>query len=155
MEQFGSNNLPLFFRAIHLVVDTKQVVYDARDHSADVWLGGDSPWVRCIIGISPAPQVGSRYNEAIWDFDARVWMGKDVVRTTESDHAQRTSFLFGTPSLKAAGCYVDPVVVIARCRVVISILHCCMALGRLQMANIERLADDRLAPGDHVTRAAI
>ena len=35
------------------------------------------------------------------------------------------------------------------------ILHCYIALGRLQMANIERLANDRLAPGDHVTRAAI
>ena len=32
LEQFGSNNLPLFFEASSLVVDTKQVVYDARDH---------------------------------------------------------------------------------------------------------------------------
>ena len=24
----------------------------------------------------------SIYNEAMWDFDTRVWMGKDVVRTT-------------------------------------------------------------------------
>ena len=78
-----------------------------------------------------------------------------MVRTTQSDHEQRTSFLLGTPSLKAAGYSVDPVVVIARYRVVMCILHCCMALGRLQMANIERLANDRLAPGDQVTRAAI
>ena len=82
-------------------------------------------------------------------------MGKDVVRTTESDHEQQTSFLLGTPSLKAAGCSMDPVVVIARCRVVICILHCCMSLGRLQMANIERLGNDRLAPANQVTRAAI
>ena len=107
------------------------------------------------FGASPAPEVGSLYNDAIWDSDARVWMGKDVVRKTESDHEQRTSFLLRTPSLKAAGCSVDPVVVIARCRVVMCILHCCMALGRLQMANIERLANDRLAPGDQVIRAAI
>ena len=45
--------------------------------------------------------------------------------------------------------------VIARCRVVMCILHCCMALGRLPMANIKQLANDRLAPGDQVTRAAI
>ena len=131
------------------------MVYDACDHPADVWLGGDSPWVRRIIGISPAPQVGSLYNEATWDCDARVWMGKDVVWTFESDHEQRTSFLLGTPSLKAAGCSVDPVVVIARCRVVMCILLCCMALGRLQMANIEQLANDRLSPGDQVICAAI
>ena len=131
------------------------MVYDACDHPADVCLGGDSPWVCCIIGNSPAPQVGSLYNEAIWDSDARVWMGKDVVRTTESDHVQRTSFLLGTLSLKAAGRSVDPVVVIARCQVVMCIFHCCMAPRHLQMANIERLANDRLAPGDQVTRAAI
>ena len=82
-------------------------------------------------------------------------MGKDVVRTTKADHEQRTSFLLVTPSLKAAGCSVDAVVVIARCRVAMCILHYCMALGRPQMANIGRLANDRLAPGDHVTSAAI
>ena len=82
-------------------------------------------------------------------------MNKDVVRTTESDHEQRTSFLSGTPSLEAAGYSVDPVVVIARCRVVMCILHRCMVLERLQMANVERLANDRFAPGDEVTHAAI
>ena len=71
-KEIGSNDLPLFFQAIQLVVDTKQVVHDARDHPADVWLGGDSPRVCGIIGISPAPQVGSLYNEPIWDSDARV-----------------------------------------------------------------------------------
>ena len=108
--------------------------------------------MRRIIGITPAPRVGSLYNEGIWDSDAAVWRGKDVVRTTESDHTQRTSFLLGTPSLKAAG---GSVVVIARCRVVMCILHCCMAMGRLQMTNIERLAAERLAGGDEVSRAAI
>ena len=50
----------------------KQVVYDAHDNLADVWLGGDSPWVCRIIGISLDPQIGSLYNEAIWDSDARI-----------------------------------------------------------------------------------
>ena len=131
------------------------MVYDTRDHPAGVWLAGDSPWVRGINGISPAPQVGSLYYEAIWDSDACVWLGEDLVRTTESDHEQRKSFLLGAPSLKAAGCSVDTVVVMVRCRVIMCILHCCMALGRLQMANIEQLANDRLAPADQVTRAAI
>ena len=65
LEQFGFNNLPLLFQAIQLVMDTKQVVYDTRDPPADVWFGGDSHWVRRIIGISPSPHVGSLYNEAI------------------------------------------------------------------------------------------
>ena len=81
-------------------MNTKRAVYDSRDYPADVWLGGNSPWVCRIIGISMAPQVGSLYNEAIRDSHARVWLGKDVVGTTESDHEQRTSFLLGAPSLK-------------------------------------------------------
>ena len=134
---------------------THRVVFNSHQEAADAWLGCDSLWVRRIIGITPAPQVGSLYNEGIWDSDTAVRRGKDVVRTTESDHAQRTSFLMGTPSLKAAGFSVEPVVVIARCRVVMCILHCCMVMGRLQMTNIERLAAQRLAGGDEVSRAAI
>ena len=136
-------------------MDTHRVVFNSHEEAADAWLGGDSPWVRRIIVITPAPQVGSLYNEGIWDSDAAVWRGKDVVRTTESDHARQTSFLLGTPSLKAAGCSVEPVVVIARCRVVMCILHYCMALGRLQMTNIEQLAAERLAGGGEVSCAAI
>ena len=130
------------------------MVFNSQEEAADAWLGGESPRVRRIIGITPASQVGSLYNEGIWDADAAVRRGKDVVRTTESDHAQRTCFLLGTPALKAAGCSVKPVVVIARCRVVMCILQCCMAMGRLQMTNIERLAAERLAGGDEVSRAA-
>ena len=40
-------------------------------------------------------------------------------------------------------------------RVVMCILHCCMALGQLQMANIEQLANDHLAPDDQGTCTAI
>ena len=50
---------------------------------------------------------------------------------------------------------MEPVVVIARCRVVMCILPRCMAMGRLQMTNIERSASERLAGGDEVSRAAI
>ena len=64
--------MPLLFQAIQLVVDTKRVVYDTCDHPAHVLLGGDSPLVRRIIGISPAEKVGNLYAEAIWDFDTRI-----------------------------------------------------------------------------------
>ena len=55
---------------------TKQVVCDTRDPPADVRLGGDSPWVCRIIGISPSPQAGSVNNEAIWEFN---WLANDRV----------------------------------------------------------------------------
>ena len=53
-------------------MDTHWVVFNSHEEAADAWLGGDSPWVRRIIGITPAPQVGSLYNEGIWDSDAAV-----------------------------------------------------------------------------------
>ena len=41
---------------------------------------------------------------------------------------------------------MDPVVVIARRQVVICILHCCMALGRLPIGNTQRFANNGLPP---------
>ena len=29
--------------------------FNSHEEAADAWLGGDSPWVRRIIGITPAP----------------------------------------------------------------------------------------------------
>ena len=74
-------------------MDIHRVFFNSHEEAADAWLGGDSPWVRRIIGITLPAQVGSLYNEGIWGSDAAVWRGKDPVWTTESDHAQRTSFL--------------------------------------------------------------
>ena len=65
-------------------MDTNRVVFNSHAEAADAWLGGDSPWVCRIIGITPAPQVGSLYNEGIWDSDTAVWRGKDVVRKTKT-----------------------------------------------------------------------
>ena len=106
------------------------------------------PQALCLVAVCLPPPRALCSLKAILDFDARASMGKDVVKTTKSDHEKRTSFFLATPSLKAAGCSVDPVVIIARCRVVMCILHRYMALGWLQMANIEWLANDQLAPGD-------
>ena len=69
-------------------MDTHQVVFNSHEEAADAWLGGDSPWVRCSIGITPAPQVESLYNEGIWDSDAagggaKTWSGPPS-RTTHS-----------------------------------------------------------------------
>ena len=64
LEPLGSMDLPLLFQAMYLIVDTKRVVYNSYDHLGVVWLGG-SPSVCRIIAISPAPQVGSLYYEAI------------------------------------------------------------------------------------------
>ena len=42
---------------------------------AEVLLGGDQPWLRRLLGISVAPQVGSIFNEAVRDNTAKQWNG--------------------------------------------------------------------------------
>ena len=35
-------------------------------------IGGDQPFVRCLLGISISPRVGSIYNMGVWDKGAIV-----------------------------------------------------------------------------------
>ena len=104
---------------------------------AEVLLGGDQPWLRRLLGISVAPQVGSIFNEAVRDNTAKQWNGIAARRTTRSDANNHRRYLKTRKSLDAAGCTGDPLLVIARNRVFLCILHCCMAFGRLFVAFLE------------------
>ena len=66
-------------------------------------LGGDQPWTRRMIGVSTCPQVGSMFNEGIWNAQTKTWEGSAIPRTMEGDEVNYTAFLLGTPSLQAAG----------------------------------------------------
>ena len=104
---------------------------------AEVLLGGDQPWLRRLLGISVAPQVGSIFNEAVRDNTAKQWNGIAARRTTRSDANNHRRYLMTRKSLDAAGCTGEPLLVIARNRVFLCILHCCMAFGRLFVAFLE------------------
>ena len=99
---------------------------------AAVRLGGDQPWLRRLLGISVAPQVGSIFNEAVRDNTAKQWNGVAARRTTQSDAAHHRRYQVTRKSLDAAGCTGEPLLVIAR-----NILHSCMAFGRLFVASLE------------------
>ena len=104
---------------------------------AAVLLGGDLPWLRRLLGISVAPQVGSIFNEAMCDNTAKRWNGVTAWRTTLSDVNNHCRYLVTRKSLDAAGCTGEPLLVIARNWVFLCILHCCMAFGRLFVAFLE------------------
>ena len=88
------------------------------------------------MGVSISPMVGSIYNMGVWDKVAAAWVKAGVRRTLEGE-AQETGL-----SLENGGCVGDPHVVAEQCLVFLCILHCCMAMGRLQVAFIEaRLGD--------------
>ena len=117
---------------------------------AAILLGGNQPWLRLLFGISVAPQVGSIFNQAVWDNTAKWWHGVDVGRTTESDAANRRRYRVTGRSLDAAGCTAEPLLVIAGNQVFLCNLHCCMAMGRLFVAFLEAQEANHLpkVPGE-------
>ena len=82
-------------------------------------LGGDQPWTRRVIGVSACPQVGSMFNEGIWNAQTKTWEGSPISRTMEGDEAKYTAFLLGTPSLQAAVCSTQRILKLPRAWVVL------------------------------------
>ena len=104
---------------------------------ATVLLGGDEPWLRRLLGISVAPQVGSSFNEAVRDNTAKRWNGVAARRTTQSNATHHGRYQVTRKSLDAARCTGEALLVIAKNRVLLCILHCCMACERLFVAFLE------------------
>ena len=105
-------------------------------------IGGDHPFVRRLIGVSTSPLVGSIYNMGVWDKVAAAWVNVETRRTLDREEAARRRYKEIGRSLENGGCIGDPHIVVDRCMVFLCILHCCMAIGRLQVAFIEtRLVD--------------
>ena len=96
----------------------------------------------CLIGVSTSPMVGSIYNMGVWDKVAAACVNMATRRTLAREEAGRRRYKETGRSLENGGCIGDPHIVVDRCMVFRCILHCCMAIGRLQGAFIEtRLVD--------------
>ena len=93
-----------------------------------------------MIGVSTCPQVGSMFNEGIWNAQTKTWEGSPNPRTMEGDEANYTAFHLGTPSLQAAGCSTQRILQLPRAWVVLCILHLTMAIGRLLAEFVDREA---------------
>ena len=105
-------------------------------------IGGDQPFVRRLIGVSTSPLVGSIYNMGVCDKVVAAWVNVATRRTLAREEAARRRYKETGRSLENGGCIGDPHIVADRCMVFLCILHCCMAIGRLQVAFIEtRLVD--------------
>ena len=73
--------------------------------------------------------MGSIFNEALRDNTAKQWNGIAARRTMRSDANNHRRYLMTGKSVDAAGCTGEPLLVIAKNRVFLCILHCCMAFG--------------------------
>ena len=104
---------------------------------AAVLLGGDQPWLRRLLRISVPPQVGSIFNGAVRDNTAKRWNGVAARCATHLDATNHRRYQVTRKILDAAGCTGEPLLVIARNRLFLCILHCCMAFGRLFVGFLE------------------
>ena len=116
---------------IQEIIDTGLVQWGASKDDAKVILGGDQPLTRRVIRVSTRPQVGSMFNEGIWNAQKKSWKGSAMPRTIEGDEAHYADFLLGTPSLQDAGCSTQRTLQLPRAWVVVCILHLTMPMGRL------------------------
>ena len=60
------------------IIDTGLVQRGGSKEEAKVILGGDQPWTRRVIGVSTCPQVGSMFNEGIWNAQKKTWEGSAI-----------------------------------------------------------------------------
>ena len=90
------------------------------------------PFSRRVAGEPLAPQVASVFNEGVWQKATGTWSGLEARRTMERDQTHHACFLACGKSLQIAGCSVTPFLVIPQQRVIPCIMHCTMAIGRLQ-----------------------
>ena len=93
-----------------------------------------------MIGVSTCSQVGSMFNEGIWNAQTKTWEGSANPRTMKGDEANYTAFILGTPSLQAAGCNTQRILKLPGAWVVLCILHLTMAMGRLLGEFVNREA---------------
>ena len=102
-------------------------------------LGGDQPWTRRVIGVSTCREVGSMFDEGMWNAQTKTWEGSANPRTMEGDEANYTAFHLGTPSLQAAVCSAQRILKLPRAWVVLCILHLTMACwGSLSIGRLGR-----------------
>ena len=98
-----------------------------------------------------SPKVGSIYNMGVWDNTLGAWVRVYKRCALALEAAARKRYRETGRSLDNGGCVGELHIVVERCFVYLCILHCDMAIGRLQVAFIEacveQLPKDTTAAG--------
>ena len=75
----------------------------------------DQPFVRCLIGGSSSPQVGSIDNMGVWDKTAATWLRVDVHCTLDNEAAACLQYQVTGRGLDNGGCIAEPHIVVDWC----------------------------------------
>ena len=117
--------------------DCKKFCWGTKWVPAELVVGGDQLFVRGLVGVSISRMAASIYNMGVWEKVAAAWLKAGVCRTLEGEAVARRRYQDTGLSLENGGWVEDPHVVVEQCWVFPCILHCCMAMGRLQVTFIE------------------
>ena len=70
---------------IQTIIDSGYIQMNNVYYRARIMLGGDSPWLRLPLGLSPYYAIGSIYSFSTWCSRRERWMNTKVRRTTHLD----------------------------------------------------------------------
>ena len=114
----------------------------SMERAATVRFADDSPWICRWVGVSIAPQVGSIYNEAIWDATTQRSLGSQQRRTVQRDADHHRQYLLHGHSLQHADCVAKRLMRMARQQIFMCILDYMITMGRLVVQFLEALCTD-------------
>ena len=116
---------------IQTIIDSGYIQMNNVYYRARIMLGGDSPWLRLLLGLSPYYAIGSIYSFSTWCSRRERWMNTKVRRTTHLDGKFRALYDKGLDCTTAKGCTSKPMLrVDDRTRfIVMCILHLVIRLG--------------------------
>ena len=116
---------------IQTIIDSGYIQMNNVYYRARIMLGGDSPWLRLLLGLSPYFAIGSIYSFSTWCSRRERWMNTKVRRTTHLDGKFRALYDKGLDCTTAKGCTSKPMLrVDDRTRfIVMCILHLVIRLG--------------------------
>ena len=113
---------------------------------ATVRAGGDSPFVRRMVGLTTHYMCGGWYTEATWDTQSKSWVNTHIELGPERHKSLLADFLAGMPPIQAAGVVGEPLLDLPPLHFFMCILHLCMSMGRFLWAFVKTQAA-ALPPG--------
>ena len=94
--------------AIQSIINTGWILIREKWFGARVMLGGDSPWLRKVLGISSYFRIGSIYTYAKWCAVKGRWEDRKWRRSPKSDKKLYKLHKKGLDCTTAKGCVSEP-----------------------------------------------
>ena len=129
---------------IQTIINTEWILIREPWSRARVMLGGDSPWLRKVLGISAYFRIGSIYTYAVWCDLKGKWVDRKWRRSPKSDKKLYKLYKKGLDCTNAKGCVSEPLLHIQeRFRfVVMCIEHLVIRVGDYLTKFIRKKCED-------------